>query len=109
MYAKFLILALAVLALAVPTAAGGARWMPPKPAQYTGPSRGGGEVTLYVESRKSVQLAAIAFKCGAVTGHTNLQAIPIEKTKRGYRFSIAAHGSVSYSDGRPDNNAAVSI
>jgi hypothetical protein len=102
--------ALVALAAALPAAASGATYKAPKSgAGYTGPSEHRGKVTLYVADRKTIQLAAIRFTCGHATGTTNLQDIRIKKTRRGYRFAIAAHGSVTFSDARDDENAAVSI
>jgi hypothetical protein len=77
----------------------------PKSGEYKG---AGGTLALYV-SGKSIDLAAFAFDCGAATGRTSLNAIPLKRTKRGYRFAIKANGNVTYSDDHPDENASVAI
>jgi hypothetical protein len=77
----------------------------PKSGEYKG---AGGTLALYV-SGKSIDLAAFAFDCGAATGRTSLNAIPLKRTKRGYRFAIKANGNVTYSDSHADENASVAI
>jgi hypothetical protein len=102
--------ALTTLVAALPAAADGGTWKAPKAGSgYSGPTERKGKVTLFVADRKTVQLASIRFRCGEATGTTNLQDIRIKRTKRGYRFAIAAHGSVTFSDNRIDENAAISI
>jgi hypothetical protein len=60
-------------------------------------------------SRKNIDLAAFSFKCGKTSGRTNLNDIDLRKTRKGYSFAIRAHGSVTYADNEPDENAAVDI
>jgi len=55
----------------------------------------------------SIQLAAIGFKCGDVTGRTVLNDVPIKRIRGRYRFSIRAHGGVTYSDEESPDNAAI--
>jgi hypothetical protein len=57
----------------------------------------------------TIQLVAIAFKCGKADGHTVLNDIDMRRTRRGFAFGLKAHGSVTYSDGYPDENAEVDI
>lgn len=70
---------------------------------YTGPN----DSPMLLVSGRSIDLAAFAFQCGKVTGRTNLNSIAIRKRRGRYRFAIRAHGSVTYSDDHPDENAAV--
>ncbi|MEA2438118.1 MAG: hypothetical protein QOF65_2674 [Thermoleophilaceae bacterium] len=65
-------------------------------------------VTLYI-SGKSIQLIAIEFRCKETLGRTSINDIKLTKTKRGYKFSIAAHGIVSYADEGTDENGAIGI
>ena len=69
---------------------------------------GNHKLVLYI-SGKSIELVAFNFRCGETTGRTSLNDIPLKKTKKGYRFAIKAHGSITFADGRPDENGAVSI
>jgi hypothetical protein len=77
----------------------------PRSGTYTGHPGG---MTLYV-SGKSISLAAFSFKCGEAHGRTSLNDMRLKKTKKGYAFSLKAHGNVTYSDDQPDENAAVNI
>jgi hypothetical protein len=77
----------------------------PKSGTYTGYP---GAMTLYV-SGKSISLAAFSFKCGDTHGRTSLNAIKLKWTKKGYSFSLKAHGNVTYSDDQPDQNGTVNI
>lgn len=70
---------------------------------YTGR---GGRYLLSVSGR-TIDLAAFDFDCGTATGRTSLNDIPIRKRRGRYRFSIKAHGNVTYSDDHVDENAAV--
>ncbi len=105
--------AAAMLALALqaglPDAAGAAPSVtPPRSGKYTGLARAHRKLTLLISGR-SVQLVAFQFKCGTVIGATGLDDIRLRKTSTGYRFGIRAHGSVTFSDNHPDENAAVDI
>jgi hypothetical protein len=104
-------LALAALAasVALVPAAGAAsgKVRAPRSGQYHGTPRGN-PLSLYV-SGKSLELVALSFKCGQTVGSTSLNDIDLKKTRKGYRFSIAAHGNISFADEQPDENGAVSI
>jgi hypothetical protein len=80
----------------------------PKPGEYAGKTRQAQDLVLYV-SGSFIQLADIGFRCGAATGRTSVNAIELRRTLKGYAFSLRANGSVTYSDGRPDENAEVDI
>lgn len=79
----------------------------PKSGQYKGYPRGK-PLTLYV-SGKSIDLAAFSFKCDDTDGRTSLDSIALKKTKKGYRFSFSGGGSITFADGRPDENGKFSI
>ena len=91
--------ALAALALA-PLPAGGA---PPRSGQYTGSRH---NVVLLVSGR-SIDLAAFSFRCGRLSGRTSINAIRIRRRDGVYRFRIRTHGTVSFTDRTPDENAAI--
>ena len=80
----------------------------PKSGQYGGSTAQGRALTLYL-STEYIQLADIQFACGTATGRTSVSGIEMKRTRRGYSFSIRANGIVTYSDDRPDENAAVAI
>ncbi|MEA2353398.1 MAG: hypothetical protein QOJ14_1812 [Thermoleophilaceae bacterium] len=102
-------LAAAALVLAVPAGVqAGSSVKAPKDGNYSGATEHGGTLTVKI-SGKSIEIAAIQFKCHDTVGHTSLQDIPLKKTKRGYKFGINAHSIVSYDDGYPDENAPVEI
>ena len=65
-------------------------------------------VTVYI-SGKSIQIVAIEFRCKETLGRTSISDIKLKKTKKGYRFSIDAHGIVSYADEGTDENGAIGI
>ena len=65
-------------------------------------------ITLYI-SGKSIQLIAIEFRCKETLGRTSISDIKLTKTKKGYKFSIDAHGIVSYTDEGTDENGAIGI
>lgn len=91
------------------TAAGADRVKAPRSgAKYSGVTGDRGKLTLYI-SGKSVQLVGFRFACDKIVGSTSLEAIKLKRSKTGYRFKINAHSSVTYSDNRPDQNAAVFI
>jgi hypothetical protein len=71
----------------------------------TGQRRG---ITL-IASGRSIELASFAFRCGYGDGRISLNAVALRRTRKGYAFSVKANGSVTYSDGYPDENAAVSL
>jgi hypothetical protein len=67
--------------------------------------------TSLIISGKSIQIYALRFPCRKVKGNTSLQDISLRKTPKGYRFDIAAHSIVTYSDNdkHPDENAAITL
>jgi hypothetical protein len=79
----------------------------PKSGQYSGSPRGK-DLTLYV-SGKSIEVAAFSFKCADTVGRTSLDGIKLRKTRKGYKFALAAHGNISFEDGKPDENGRVDI
>jgi hypothetical protein len=80
----------------------------PKSGKYSGRSAQKREVTVYV-SGKAIQVIAFSFKCGATDGLTSLSDLKLKKSKKGYRFSLKAHGIVSYADGGPDENGTIEV
>jgi hypothetical protein len=81
----------------------------PKSGKYVGKTHQQRDLTLYI-SGKEITIAAIQFNCRPdVTGNTSLNSIKLKKGTYRYKFSIKAHGSVGFSDGSPDENAAVNI
>jgi len=94
------------LVLALPAAAAAAApaiRAPTSGSQYKGTP---GNVLLRVSGR-SIELASFSFPCGSASGRTNLNDFPLRRTSKGYRFNADAHGSVTYSDDYPDENAEV--
>jgi hypothetical protein len=81
----------------------------PKSGSYSGFNAQNRDVLLYVGNGKSLDLAGFAFKCGKTSGRTNLNSVPLKKTRKGYSFSIRAHGSVDYADDQPSENGTVDI
>jgi hypothetical protein len=77
----------------------------PRSGKYTGAH---GRTVLYISGR-SIDLIGFDFPCGQASGSTSLNSIKLKKTRKGYAFSIRAHGSVTYSDAHPDENAAVDV
>jgi hypothetical protein len=75
--------------------------------QYNGTARGK-DLTMLV-SAKTIQIAAFSFACDGTVGRTSLDEISLKKTKKGFRFGIKAHGSITFSDGQPDENGAVDL
>ena len=108
---RFLRLAamLAVLALALTPAAVAAAHQPKVKAPKSGSEYDGNHKLVIYISGKSIELVAFNFRCGDTTGRTSLNDIPLKKTKKGYRFAIKAHGSITFADGRPDENGAINI
>jgi hypothetical protein len=80
----------------------------PKSGSYSGTTEQKKDITLYV-SGKSIDLAAFSFKCQGTGGRTSMNALKLVKTSKGYKFSLKAHGSISFSDGQPDENGKVEI
>jgi hypothetical protein len=80
----------------------------PASARYDGQTAQQQDLALYVSGR-SIDLAAIAFRCGDATGRTALNAVRLTRTRQGFAFAEKAHGSVSYSDDQPDENAQLDI
>jgi hypothetical protein len=82
---------------------------PSSGAKYTGVTDDKQKVSLS-PSGKALQFFALDFVCvGKVVGSTSLEAIKLTRTDLGYRFSIRAHGIVSYKDGKTDENAAINV
>jgi carbon monoxide dehydrogenase subunit G len=80
----------------------------PKSGQYVGETKQRRFLGLST-SGPNVQLAELHFKCGTADGSTVLNDIDMHRTFRGFAFELRAHGSVTYSDGYPDENAEVDI
>jgi hypothetical protein len=81
----------------------------PKSGKYTGHTAEKRPVTVYV-SGKSIELIAFSFVCGDKgVRNTSLGAIPLKKSKKGYRFSIKAHGVTSDEEGDNNENGAIAI
>ncbi|HMJ97276.1 MAG TPA: hypothetical protein VK486_15585 [Thermoleophilaceae bacterium] len=57
----------------------------------------------------SMPIFAFAFKCGSVTGRTALNDVAITRRRGRYRFSISAHGGITYSDDRSPDNGAIRL
>ncbi|MEA2450024.1 MAG: hypothetical protein QOG63_1956 [Thermoleophilaceae bacterium] len=76
--------------------------------QYGGKTDEQRDITLLASGR-SIELASFAFACGAGEGRTNLNSVALRRTRHGYAFSIKSNGSVTYSDGQPDENAEVDL
>jgi hypothetical protein len=66
----------------------------------------GGRLVFSVENGL-ITIAAFAFKCGAVTGRTALNDVPVTRRRGRYRFSISAHGGITYSDEESPDNGAI--
>ena len=80
----------------------------PKSGTYDGGTAEHKPITLYI-SGKSIDLAAFSFKCTGTGGRTSLNGIKLVKAKNGYKFSLKANGSISFSDEQPDENGKVEI
>jgi hypothetical protein len=80
----------------------------PKSGTYDGGTQQHKPITLYI-SRKSIDLAAFSFKCRGTEGQSGLNAIKLVKAKNGYKFSLKAHGSISFKDEQPDENGKIDI
>ncbi len=97
--------AAAVVAAAAPGAAGSPGTTDARLRKPAG-TYVGGRVQLSV-APGSIQVAALSFRCGTVTGRTALNDVPITRRRGRYRFSISAHGGVTYSDDESADNAAI--
>jgi len=102
-------IALTVAPAAVPAAATGSGSKRKVKAPKSGSQYDGNHKLVMYISGKSIELVAFDFRCGNTTGRTSLDDIPLRKTKKGYRFGVKAHGSISFADGSPDENGAVNI
>jgi hypothetical protein len=102
--------ALALSAALVPLAADAAKSSihAPKSGTYDGGTQQHKPITLYI-SGKSIDLAAFSFKCTGTEGRTSLNAIKLVKGKNGWKFSLKAHGNISFKDEQPDENGKVDI
>jgi hypothetical protein len=102
--------AAAVAATVVPAAAGAAKTAvhAPKAGTYDGGTGQHKPITLYI-SHRSIDLAAFSFKCKGTEGRSGLNAIKLVKAKNGYKFSLKAHGSISFKDEQPDENGKIDI
>lgn len=62
-------------------------------------------------SGKSLEYFLVRFPCHEAKGIASMQDIPIEKSRKRWRFSIKAHTSVTFSDmtTHPDQNAPMSL
>jgi hypothetical protein len=80
----------------------------PKSGAYTGPTAQKRHVTISI-SGKTVQLVGFDFKCEGTDGATNLNDIKLKRTTKGYKFALKAHGSITFTDGQPDENGRVDV
>jgi hypothetical protein len=91
---------------AAPHAEPGVR--PPQAGIYSGRTAERRKLTLLVSGR-SIDIVAFAFGCGKASARTSLNDLRLTKAPNGYRFAIRAHGIVSFSDDRVDENAAIDL
>jgi hypothetical protein len=89
---------------ALPAAAPATSVKAPRDGQYEGKRN-----FFMLVSGKNVDIVAFDFPCGKAKGRISLNDIDLRKTKKGYKFSVEAHGNVTYSDNHPDENAASGI
>jgi hypothetical protein len=80
----------------------------PKSGAYPGRTAQRRPLTLYI-SGKSVEQIAFQFSCGKTAGNTVLNDIKLTKSKKGYKFSITAFGSITYSDEKDPENAKIDV
>jgi hypothetical protein len=81
----------------------------PKSGKYPGATATKRPLTLYI-SGKQVLYVTFEFACNkTVSATSGLQSIALKRTDKGYKFSIAAHGIVSYHDGEPEQNGAIRV
>ena len=101
---------IASVSAAVSSAAGTTPVQLPRSGEYSGHTDDGGDLAIQIAGR-SVEVVSFQFDCGSAVGNTGLQDIDLEKSARGWRFGIRAHGAVTYSDYiyYPDENAAVAV
>jgi hypothetical protein len=79
----------------------------PKSGQYNGNPRGK-PMTLFV-SGKQIEVAAFSFKCANTAGRTSIDAIPLKKTSKGYKFGLTVAASITFADGGPDENGKATL
>jgi hypothetical protein len=79
----------------------------PRSGKYKGSPRGK-DMTIYV-SGNEIQVVAFSFKCADTVGRTSLDSIRLKKTRKGYKFALDGFGSISFEDGKPDENGKVTI
>src|SRR3954452_8567590 len=72
----------------------------PKSGTYTGSTAQKRHVAVYI-SGKTVMLVGFDFKCQGTDGQTSLNDIKLKKTSKGYKFSLHAHGSITFKDEQP--------
>ena len=96
-----------VLVAVVPAAAVAQTFKAPKSgSQYTSDDS---RMVVLTVSGKSIEIVAMTFPCKNTTGRTSLNDFPIKRTSRGYRFNADANGSITYGNGKPDQNGTVHI
>ena len=106
--ARLTTLTVLALTLALPAAAGSATTVkaPKSGSEYrSGPPS---DVFMRISGR-SVEILALSFPCGEVTGRTSVNDFRLKRTSKGYRFNADANGLVGYSDEAADENAAVHV
>ena len=92
-------------AAGLPAAAGAEESVkPPKEGQYEGKRN-----FVMVVSGKNIEIVAFDFPCHGAKGRISLNDIDLRKSKKGYKFSVEAHGNVTYNDDHVDENGAVGI
>jgi hypothetical protein len=79
----------------------------PKSGEYKGSPRGK-PMSLFVNG-KQIDLAAFSFKCADTTGRTSIDSIPLKKTRKGYTFGLTVGASITFADGKPDENGKVTL
>lgn len=60
-------------------------------------------------SGRSVEIVALSFPCGEVSGRASLNNFRLKRTSKGYRFNADANALVGYSDEAPDENGRVHV
>jgi hypothetical protein len=100
----------AVLLAVLPPAVAQGRTEPTAPRvhrpydRYRGTTGAKRKLDLYISGR-TIDLAAFDIGCRGAAGRTSLNAIAMHRTPRGWRFSTTMYGSITFADGRPDENA----
>ncbi len=101
--------ALVLVPIGAPAASGwGSKPKPVKAPKDGGQYDGNHNLVIYI-SGKSISGVFFDFRCDGTIGRTGLNDIKLEKTKKGYRFGIKAHASITFRDGQPDENGAVDV